>query len=471
MLVMSHALIDKHPARTPGGVAELLTIALPMVVSQACETLMMFTDRLFLSHLGPQYMSASMGGGVTCFMFMTFFLGLTGYSNALVAQHLGAAQPRRCGAIAAQAILLALASWPVVLLCIPLGYLLFSASGLAPEQLAPQREFYTILMCGAVIGLVRNALASFFSGIGRTRIVMLSSAVALVVNAGLNYVLIFGKFGFPAMGIRGSAIGTLSGSLAALLILSVKYLSPSIRHSYGVISGFRYERELMLKLLRFGSPSGLEFLLNLMAFNLMVLTFHPYGLAAATAMTITFNWDLVSFIPLVGVGIGVTSLVGRYMGAGEPDTAHRAAMSGVKVATAYSCCTFTAFCLIPTLMVGLFNRPENNPVYADVNVLAIFMVRVMVLYLYADAMAIVFSSALRGAGDTFWTMVLGVSGHWASALAMVVLVRVVHVGPRVAWCMVVVMVFVLATIFFLRYRSGAWRKVRVVEPELQPAVA
>ena len=266
---------------------------------------------------------------------------------------------------------------------------------------------------------------------------MLSSAVALIVNAGLNYVLIFGKFGFPALGIRGSAIGTLSGSLAALLVLSIKYLSPRSATRYGVIRGFRYERELMLKLLRFGTPSGLEFLLNLMAFNLMVLTFHHYGLTAATAMTITFNWDLVSFIPLVGVGIGVTSLVGRYMGAGKPDTAHRAAMSGVKVATAYSCCTFTAFCLMPTLMVGLFNRPENNPVYADVNVLAIFMVRVMVLYLYADAMAIVFRGAARRRRYVLDHGASRVSGHWLTAAVAVVMVQHAGVGPRVSWCLVV----------------------------------
>lgn len=446
---------------------ELLTIALPMVVSQACETLMMFTDRLFLARLGPEYMSASMGGGITAFMFMTFFMGLTGYSNALVAQHLGAGQPKRCGAIATQAALLSVLAWPIVLLCIPVGYLLFSINGIAPEQLGPQREFYTILMVGAVIGLVRNSLASFFSGIGRTRIVMVSSAVALAVNAGVAYVLIFGKFGFPEWGIRGAAVAALAGSTAGAVVLLAKYLSPGIRHAYGVIEELRYDRELMMKLIRLGSPSGLEFFLNIMAFNMIVMSFHSYGVVAASSMTITLNWDMASFIPLVGVGIGVTSLVGRYMGAGLPDTAHTAAMSGVKVASAYVCCTFTAFCLLPTVMVAVFNPPDHNPHHAEIATLATFMVRVMVLYLFADAMAIVFSSALRGAGDTFWTMVFSVTGHWAMALATILLVRWMGVGPRTAWCAFVVLVFGLATIFFLRYRSGAWRKLKVVEREAE----
>ena len=108
------------------------------------------------------------------------------------------------------------------------------------------------------------------------------------------------------------------------------------RERYGVREGFVFDRQLMTKLLRFGSPSGAEFFLNLLGFNLLVMTFHSYGVVAATAMTITFNWDLVSFIPLVGVGIAVTSLVGRYIGAGKPDLAHRATMSGVKLAASVS---------------------------------------------------------------------------------------------------------------------------------------
>lgn len=447
----------------PGGVRELLTIAFPMVVSQACETLMMFTDRLMLSRLGPEYMSAAMGGGLVAFLLMTFFIGLTGYSTALVAQYLGAGQEKRCATAAMQGVWVALAAWPVIIACIPLGLWMFSASGIAAEQLAPQRAYFTILAYGAGIGLLRNCLGSFFSGIGKTKIVMAAAGVSLLVNVFFNWLLIFGKLGFPALGIEGAAIGTILGGFAGLLVLVGRYFAPSIRERFGVMEGFRIDRPLMAKLFRFGSPSGAEFFLNLLAFNTLVMVFHSYGLVEATAMTITFNWDLVSFIPLIGVGVGVTSLVGRYMGAGDPDTAHRATMSGVKVASMYTCITFTTFCIFPTAMVNIFRPAEESAVFAQVAPLATFMVRVMVAYLFADAMAIVFSSALRGAGDTFWTMVLSVSGHWASALACIAAVRWLDVGPKTSWLMVVGMVFTLASSFYLRYRYGAWRKIRVVE--------
>ena len=88
----------------PGNVRELLGIALPMVISQACETVMMFTDRLFLSRLGGIHMNAAMGGGLTCFLFMTFFIAPR-VCNALVAQYYGAGQRKKCPLVVTQGLL------------------------------------------------------------------------------------------------------------------------------------------------------------------------------------------------------------------------------------------------------------------------------------------------------------------------------------------------------------------------------
>lgn len=452
----------------PGGARELLAVALPMVVSQACETLMLVTDRLYLSRLGPEYMSASMGGGLSAFMFTTFFMGLSGYSNALVGQHLGAGQARRCGLVTAQALIVVFAAWPLIVLCIPLGHWVFRAGGVAPEQLGPQETLFDILMWGTILGMARNVLGSFFSGIGRTRVVMLSAAVALAVNAVASYVLVFGRLGFPAMGIRGAGIGTLTGSASGLAVLLVRYFGRSCRTDFGVVEGLRFDRPLMAKLLRLGSPSGFEFFMNIVAFNFLVVCFHSYGVDVAAAVTIAFNWDLVSFIPLVGVGIGVTSLVGRHMGAGSPDTAQRTALSGVKVSAAYSAVMFLAFVAFPGPLVALFRPEENVEAFGPVVPLASYMIRLISIYVFADALSIVFGGALRGAGDTFWTMVLSVIGHWVLAGAAWALIRVFHAGPRTSWAVVVVLVLGLGSIFTLRFRSGRWRAMKVVDEPLPP---
>jgi len=114
--------------------------------------------------------------------------------------------------------------------------------------------------------------------------------------------------------------------------------------------------------------------------------------------------------------------------------------------------------------VSVFRPSEAGEAFVDVIPLAVFMVRLVAVYVFADAVANVFGSALRGAGDTFWTMVISVSGHWALAAGAMVLIRVVRVGPRAAWGTIVVLVIGLGLAFYARYRSGRWRQMRVVGP-------
>lgn len=446
----------------PGGLREMLAVALPMVASQACETAMMFVDRLFLSRLGTTEMSASMAGGLTAFMMTTFFIGLIGYTTALVAQYLGAGRKERCPRVITQALLLAVAAYPLILAARPLAHGLFAASGIAPEQLAPQQAYFDILLYGALLTLLRTALAGFFSGIGRTRVVMLSTLVAMVVNIGANYVLIFGHLGFPALGIRGAALGTLLSGFCALLVLAGVYWGRSIRREFSVGAAFRFDREILGKLVRYGYPAGIELFLNLIAFTLMILLFHAHSPATASAVTIVFNWDMVSFVPLLGIQIGVVSLVGRHLGAGRSDIAQRAARSGLKMALTYSSLILLLFVSFPTQLVALFTPVVADAVYAEAAPLAAVMLRLAAFYVLADALMVVFSGVLRGAGDTFWAMCISVAMHWLLLPALYLALKVFHLPPQTAWLALIFLFLAFSAIFYLRYRVGHWKRLRVV---------
>ncbi len=449
----------------PGNIRELLGIALPMVISQACETVMMFTDRLFLSRLGGVHMNAAMGGGLTCFLFMTFFIGTTGYANALVAQYYGAGQREKCPLVVTQGAILALLGALLLLGTLPLGRLFFVFSRVPEEQVALQVAYFNIVMMGAGIALLRNVLSCFFSGIGKTPIVMGASLFSMLVNVGANYVLVFGKLGFPALGVRGAAYGTLIGGVAGLLVILGAYLSRENRRTYGVLEALRFDRTIMKLLLRLGYPAGLELFLNLFAFTSMVMAFHSYGIAVGAAATIALNWDMVSFIPLVGMNIAITSLVGRYMGAGKPDAAHRVTMGGLRLAFCYSGVLLLIFASMPETLVQVFRPREASLAFESMLPTATFMVRLISFYVLADAVGTVFSGALRGAGDTFWAMILSVGTHWFLALSVIGAIRIFHVPPEASWSILVSMVFFIGGAFYLRYRGGAWRTLRVISCE------
>jgi MATE family multidrug resistance protein len=444
-----------------GGLREMLALSLPMVVSHASETVLVFTDRLFLSRLGPVPMSAAMGGGLTAFMMTTFFLGVIGYTTALAAQYLGAGQKSRCATVLSQAVIIALLAYPLILAARPLAHGLFAFTDVPAEQLESQKLYFDILLGGTILVLLRSCFASFFSGVGRTRVVMLSALTTMLVNVGANYVLIFGRFGLPALGIRGAAYGTIFGSLCGLLILLAAYLAESNRREFDVTFP-RLDGKVMRKLLRFGYPAGVELFLNLLAFTAMILIFHSNGLATATAVTIVFSWDMVSFVPLLGIQIGVVSLVGRYMGAGRPEVAERVTLSGLKMGWAYSSVILVLFVGFPEQLVAVFQPVGADPIFAEAAPLATGMLRLAGLYVLADAVMVVFSGALRGAGDTFWTMCISVGLHWLLLPVLLISLKILHLPPQSAWLALVIFFLSFSGVFYLRYRSGKWKTLAVL---------
>jgi multidrug resistance protein, MATE family len=444
--------------RKSGGIKELLQIAFPLIVSYACDTVMMFCDRLFLSRLSGDHMSAAMAGGLTAFMCTTFFIGIIGYTTAMAAQQLGAGRPERCGAVTAQGGIVALIAYPIMPALIPLVTHLFAEAGLHPTQLSLQTGYFGLLMWGSLVPLLRAVLSNFFSGVGRTRVVMLAAVVSMSTNVGLNYVLIFGKLGFPALGINGAAIGTIVAGALGLLILIAAYLRRENREMFQVVSGMRWNRGLISELIRLGTPSGVELFLNLVAFTVLVTLFHARGETVASAVTITFNWDMVGFIPLLGVNVAVTSLVGRYVGKKQLDTAHRAVNSGLWLGCGYMFCLMVLFLLAPGPLVDLFRPSETGTSWQESRTMAVVMVQFISVYLLADAVSVVFSGALRGAGDTFWTMVISVANHWLLAAVTYISLNVLETTAVTAWAALVLTLWIMTSILALRYYRGNWRK-------------
>lgn len=448
-----------------GGIKQMLAIAFPMVVSQSCDTVMIFTGRLFLSKLHPEFMDAAMGGGLTVFMMMSFFIGLIGYSSALVAQYLGAGRKQDCARVTAQAMFISLAAYLPILACAPLVCRMFALMGVSPEQLAPQKIYFNIMVYGAIISLLRTCFSSFFSGIGRTKVIMTSSLVTLLINAVLSYIFIFGKLGIPSLGIAGAGYAVLLGGTSGLLILAAAYFSPKNWREFSLAESFKFDPGVIRKLLHFGTPTGLELFLTIVAFNGMVIMFHAHGLVTATAATIMFNWDLVSFVPLVGLEIAVTSLVGRFMGAGRPDTAHKAVMSGVKLGSVYSAVIFILFVGFPHALVNVFAPSASSDVFTRAFPMAVLMLRTASIYVLVEAMLIVFIAALRGAGDTFWAMTIAVSIHWFMVAGLFLALHVLHLSPQAGWAFVVAIFLLFFFLVYLRYRTGRWRSIRIIDKE------
>ena len=440
----------------------LLAIAFPMVVSQASDTIMLFVDRLFLSRLGEAYLAASMSGGLTQFMLSSFFIGTVGYVTAIVAQYYGAGRYDMCGKATVQAVFLALLSYPVLLGLSPLIRYFFAVAGHSPEQVKLGYTYFQTLIFGSVFLVLRFALSGFFIGIGRTTVVMLANFAGVLVNVPLNYILIFGKLGLPALGLRGAAIGTILGNLVIFLILIVFYLRGKNKADFKTHKSFQFRKETFVKLVRFGVPAGLEMFLGVTAFNLFVQFMHSYGTDVAAAVTIAFNWDIVAFIPMIGMGHAATALVGQNIGAGDFAEAKKSTYTALKVSWVYSFSMVFLFVFGSRMLVGAFASGFEGDT-DSITSLATAMVRLASLYTLADSAQLVFTGALRGAGDTKWIMRMSVALHWVFAVLAIVMIRVVKVPPIIGWLLLILFVIGLGITMFLRFRGEKWRDIELIQ--------
>lgn len=440
----------------------LLVIAFPMVISQASDTIMLFVDRLFLSRLGEAYLAASMSGGLTQMMLSSLFIGTIGYVTAVVAQYYGAQRKEKCAEATFQAVVLSFLAYPFLLALSPLARYFFIAVGLSQLQVQLAYTYFQTLIFGSIFLVLRFALAGFFIGIGRTKMVMIANAVGMFINIPLNYVLIYGKLGFPAMGLKGAALGTILGNMSIFLILTLFYLRGRNRTEYNTHKALKFRPTIFRTLLKFGIPAGLEMLLNVSAFNLFVQLMHSYGTKVAAAVTIAFNWDIVSFIPMLGMGHAVTALVGQNVGAGDYPEAKRSTYMGLKVAWVYSFTMVIIFVTAAKSLVGVF-LPVDDPANSEITSLAIVMVRLAALYIMADSAQLVFVGALRGSGDTRWVMRVSVGLHWAFALIAFLLIKVVKADPVLVWWVFIAVILVMGITMFLRFKGGKWQRTRIID--------
>jgi MATE family multidrug resistance protein len=406
-----------------------------------------------------------MSGGLTSFVTTSLFLGVTGYVNAIVAQYYGARERDQCSRALVQAVFLSIASYPVLLLATPFIKNLFIVVGHTEQQIFLEYTYFSILMTGALFSLIRNSLSGFFIGIGRTRIVMIASIIGMCINIPFNYILIFGMFGFPKLGIVGAALGTIGGNIMCVIILIIVYLNRYYRNHYHTHKNWKPDFHLLKKLFYFGLPAGIEQFLNVAAFNLFLQLFHSVSEDVAAAVTITFNYDMVAFIPMIGLNLATTSVIGQHMGSDDIKGAEKATYLALKVAWVYAGTMMLIFIFGAPMLVRFFVPHALQHSYDAVIPLAELMIRLAALYTLADATQLVFSGALKGAGDTHWIMRVTVAMHWIMAVSSFFMIKIFHLNPVFIWMFFILFVISLGVILVLRFRGGTWKHIQLIEKE------
>ena len=216
--------------------------------------------------------------------------------------------------------------------------------------------------------------------------------------------------------------------------------------------------------MRYGVPSGLQFSIEIMAFAIFLVIIGRLGTAPLAASGIAFNLNMIVFMPLLGIGLAVSSLVGRYVGAGEPDTAERSAYSAFRAGLVYLGACSALYLLAPGPLLAPYAAGADPASFAEVERLAIVLLRFVAFYSLFDMMSVLFAAALKGAGDTIYPLLATLALSW-SVMVIPSYVLCVHMGAGVyaAWATASAYCLCVGLLMFRRFRNGRWKSLRVIE--------
>jgi MATE family multidrug resistance protein len=219
--------------------------------------------------------------------------------------------------------------------------------------------------------------------------------------------------------------------------------------------------------MKYGGPAGTQVFLDVLVFNLFVQLVGRLGDAAMGATTLTVRLNMIAFLPMMGLGQAVCILVGQRLGADRPDLAEKSTYTGLKWVFGYMCTIAAIYIAFPYLLVSLFEGGRDPESFAAVAALVPDLLVCVAAYSVVDSANVTFSFALRGAGDTRFVTVATFCLAWPIMVLPTYLV--VRAGGSVywAWWFAAAHIFAMAACFYLRFRSGKWKAMRVIEPEME----
>jgi len=437
----------------------MLMLSAPMIVTNISFTVMQFVDRLMVSRLGTNELAAVLPAGVVSFLPGSFAIGVLTSISTFTSQSFGRGENRECSKYCWQGIYMGLAYFAVVIAIMwPWSDVIFKIMGHESAVIEMEVAYLRIMLYSQMTAILIHASSQFFMGVHRPVITMYASIIGQIVNVICNYVLIFGKFGFPQMGIRGAAWGTFIGICVGAGIRMWVFMGSGINDKFHSRSALKPDFGKMKDLLKVGMPAGLGLMINVSLWAMILLGLvGRFGKEAVAATSAVFSCINISVMPIVGIGTALTAAVGKSIGQGRNHIAKKQTSICLKIGLTYMGLVGLCFFVFRDNLMAMWST-DAKVIDAGVKILicaAIFQV--------FDAATIIYNGSLRGAGDTAWMasmsaigaiVILG-GGGW---IIMNYFEGLGIIGP---WIAATVNIIVVGIANRWRFKSGRWMEIEL----------
>lgn len=441
--------------------SELWLLSYPLIVTMASQVVMQFVDRMFLAWYSHEALAACVPAGVLAMTFSAMFMGLASYTSVFISQYYAQKKYASVTISLWQGVLLAVLSACVLASLTPLGNWVIRLFDHGPTVMPLEIKYFTLLNLFGGFAVINNALASFFSGRGKTKIPMWVSLCGNVVNIVLDYIMIFGKLGFPEMGIIGAAWATVLGAASMTFIFGGLIFAGRVRKTFKVAKLAGFYKPVFSRLLRFGLPNGFGFLMDIMSFTLFTFMVGNIDVISLQASNIVMSMQPVVFTVILGLGIGIQILVSKYQGLNRPDLSVRVLKNACKLGYSYAGAVSLAFFFFAPLFVGLFIPPSSADA-AAISAKTYPLMKLVSFFVLFDATYLIFGEAIRGAGDTKFFMFVMLICAWGLLIPGTWLIVYKLNGSVFAvWSWLTFYAALTAVVMLWRFLLGKWKHIRV----------
>lgn len=455
------------------GARDVLAISLPLVVSMLSFTVMQFCDRLFLTWHSSLDLAAVVPAGALAWTTVSLPMGLAMFATTFVAQYQGAGLSYQIGRITWQAVWIGIACVPLFIALGFCGRWLFEASGHAEHLVSRESDYFLAVSFSSGAVVINSALSAFFIGLGRTGKVMVINLLAAACNVVLDYWMIFGvevggNVWWPAGGIAGAGWATTLAIWSKTGMLTLLFLRPANRSRYYTATTWRWDPVKMKRLFQFGLPNGFQFFIEGFAITVFILIVARLSDTASAATALAFSINMIVFVPIIGLGQGVTTLVGQQLGRGQPDLASRATWTAFVLGMVYTSFFAVTYLAVPNWYLAAHQNGAEN--FAEIHDLAVKMLVFVAVFCLFDTIQITFVSAIKGAGDTLFVVLVTIATSVlfliAGAFGSQFWERSDPQRVTWWWYCLTGWIVLLSVAYFGRFYQGRWRTMSVIEPDL-----
>lgn len=435
---------------------KIFSITGPAFVELVMSTLFGMVDMIMVGQLGSAAI-ASVGLTNQPFMLLlAVFAAINVGTTTLVAWNIGAGNSQKAALVIRQIIII---NTVLGLIMSAIGFAfshsIVSFMGANEDTLATATTYLQIISSGLLFQAITLGITGALRGAGETKLPMLYNIGCNLLNVFGNYVLIYGKLGFPKWGVAGAAVSTtLSRVLACSIALFIIFSNKS-RISIPLKGNYRPNLGIIKQVLTIGFPAAIEQFVLQSGLILFARTVSGLGTADFAAHQIGLNISGLTFAPSMAFGIAATTLVGQSLGANNEKEAQKHARTVHHIAIAVSSFVGLGFVLFSHPLARLYTND------LAVAAMAGTVLKIMALTLPGMSTQLSLAGALRGAGDTMFPLYASAFGIWVfRVIVAYIFVNIFHWGLIGAWMALLLDQYTRASIVFFRFRSGKWKYVK-----------